>query len=1741
MADGASADPKGDFRSLPLTAWSAVWIRFGTKITAVASSAPARPEQVPRVRKKLHLPVRRLACREALEKVSEEQKVYLYYLQSAIWKSARVLMQQISPESHNIARMLHIACSNSAYEKVKPEGPITANELDKFYNYLVRFWGNMGNYDTATGEKFVPDLPADDFEKILWRHSSFLNGNDRHAVMRIFSDVKDEVFNRFDGPGAGFAPDVSKLSSTGLVDKAMTPEDIAIASIWLATKGIDEKATRLTKARKGQIQVWMPLVGHKTDAPVRPYVEKSEEFQGQKFEIMRGDYLGLIHNMLEDARLALALKDSQSGKKLKQKDVEARVKARKKAGTWLELMALTHNIDNSQDQDTDAPMTRSDSSQACPVSIAKSSETAQRGDETVGDKPSEASQVEDTDGTVEAGNVQAYKFLSEVFPSFDHRVFDWYGARAPLLATLGLQFLENADEGVKLKRLVQSWKPLMSKLPWPENKMPEELVRRPLLVACTCLALLPPGAAPYGWLSLGDEEEGSCTSKAAQGRVVAIFTNVVAAMSSHPSSVRKGATEEETKSNILIAKEDVGLLEKVGLSASMMIAYLEAFAAASVAWAVPPKPNLEPELRPKIEVQRRKSSGAKKVESTKSMKSNKSNKKNKENGNKETEEGNADKPEPEAKEQAHDVISDKVAQTKTNETEQIAVDPQKSEPVEAQKSEPVEAQKSDKKSEAETAIVETKKSEAGAAIVENKKSEAGKTEGVVDAGEAGDVVEAGVETQKSEVSTKPAEPEMELVIPIPVHKMEMQPMSVCKAFEYLRSAVTALVLLIEALGEEDSDDNPFVSMGITEESERAKIVQCAMLQAARNGLVSLGRAYCGGLPYEKADEGPGTNRWSSFAIHEQVRYALFATMYNADNGLFKIGAKDSEVTVQVDSEKIQTVALPTLRKLLGDLHLYRVSEDLVGFSSFFHNVTHVTQEGIKSELTNISKSVPPSIVYTQMHLEKNSAGKMMIYEFEPSIEGVICSMQYHLGDYIAGRLEQRQGEPQPRPRSNSRGPRYHDPDARGTSMGPRGARSRSASANRGGYYPTGSRATSRDPYVSGFDGRKGETGKGFGGHRPSITSEKGGKHKGLDMNLGSSRVVNDKKGGFKKGGGGKKGGGKLGFPFPGPQPGAKGIDPSYNKGFGKRRPGSVVPQDRNKGGQGYWAFIKGKGSKGKGGGGKYGFSWDKGCGDKGGGGKGGGKVMHHASEDGRLYLYPHASPQDFRPPSRAPSRGPGFRKGGDDYKGRGKGYDPYDGGRPSGCYGKGCDYGKGKGGCGYAQEYRHPGKGCYGGKPASRAPSTGPCRSGYPDRHYGKGSRAPSRAPSVGRGSRAPSVSRMEDLGYDVRSQRVWGGKDSRPPSVGPGPRRAPSIGYRSRVPSATGARSRQPSIDHGLVRRRGLTPVRRGSISQGGSTIYAEGYGPGGKRPHLPFGADFNPGPAPSAYGQMDAPPMQPPPPPVASMGMQAWGSGLNPMDPVGAMSASMSSLGGPLGGMGGPMTNFGGCQNTRWASMQSSVMPSAYQSEASEGGGFQNFPAGAQRAPSARRNMRYTSEDEFAARRERRRSRSRDPEGNMGHVPSNRSVNRLGIRARSQSVTPADPQAMNLPRMQVKDLNPDLTNFNLLVRCCKVSAKAANSADSKAIVAEAEVGDESGVVKMRCTAQQAKTLSVGFAVFVEGAKVVMVQGFIRLEVGPRGSVKTVPGLQYFMPNRKNNVSLAEWELVNNQQSQLAQQPQQN
>ena len=118
----------------------------------------------------------------------------------------------------------------------------------------------------------------------------------------------------------------------------------------------------------------------------------------------------------------------------------------------------------------------------------------------------------------------------------------------------------------------------------------------------------------------------------------------------------------------------------------------------------------------------------------------------------------------------------------------------------------------------------------------------------------------------------------------------------------------------------------------------------------------------------------------------------------------------------------------------------------------------------------------------------------------------------------------------------------------------------------------------------------------------------------------------------------------------------------------------------------------------------------------------------------------------------------------------------------------------------------------------------------------------------------------------------------------------------------------------------------------------------------------------------------------------------------------------------------------------------------------------------------------------------------------------------------------------MPVDSLRPGTTGLNVVVKVldAKEGMNKKRPDGSSVRIVECTVGDASGVILFSAkNKQQVETMKVGPTVRVHNGKNDMIRGTMRLALEQWGLLKEESGGEEVLPNRDNNLSLVEYELV--------------
>jgi dipeptidyl-peptidase-3 len=201
--------------------------------------------------------------------------------------------------------------------------------------------------------------------------------------------------------------------------------------------------------------------------------------------------------------------------------------------------------------------------------------------------------------------------------------------------------------------------------------------------------------------------------------------------------------------------------------------------------------------------------------------------------------------------------------------------------------------------------------------------------------------------------------------------------SVASSYEECRAECVAMVLSCEfeilklfgfGTGEEDMSN------------KAGDVLYVAYLQMARAGVAAL----------EYWD--PKSSKWGQ--IHMQARFAILKTFMEAGDKFVEVKANKedlSDLQIYLDRSKILSHGRPAVEKLLQKLHVYKSTADVEAGTKLYDEITHVDEWwGGKARPVVLDKKTPRK-VFVQANTVLQDDGKILLKEYEPTLEGMVRS------------------------------------------------------------------------------------------------------------------------------------------------------------------------------------------------------------------------------------------------------------------------------------------------------------------------------------------------------------------------------------------------------------------------------------------------------------------------------------------------------------------------------------------------------------------------------------------------------------------------------------------------------------------------------------------------------------------------------------------------------------------------------
>ncbi|GAB1302019.1 Dipeptidyl peptidase 3 [Apodemus speciosus] len=251
-----------------------------------------------------------LDCREAFRLLSPTERLYAHHLSRAAWYGGLAVLLQTSPEAPYIyallSRLFRAQDPDQLRQHALAEG-LTEEEYQAFLVYAAGVYSNMGNYKSFGDTKFVPNLPKEKLERvILGSKAAQQQPEEVRDLWQTCGELMFSLEPRLRHLGLG------KEGVTTYFSGDCTMEDAKLAQDFLDSQNLSAYNTRLFKVAgqggKSHYEVRLASVLNTDPALDSELTSKLKryEFQGNHFQVTRGDYAPILQKVVEHLEKAKA-------------------------------------------------------------------------------------------------------------------------------------------------------------------------------------------------------------------------------------------------------------------------------------------------------------------------------------------------------------------------------------------------------------------------------------------------------------------------------------------------------------------------------------------------------------------------------------------------------------------------------------------------------------------------------------------------------------------------------------------------------------------------------------------------------------------------------------------------------------------------------------------------------------------------------------------------------------------------------------------------------------------------------------------------------------------------------------------------------------------------------------------------------------------------------------------------------------------------------------------------------------------------------------------------------------------------------------------------------------------------------------------------------------------------------------------------------------------------------------------
>ncbi|ABN65730.2 dipeptidyl-peptidase III (DPP III) (Dipeptidyl aminopeptidase III) (Dipeptidyl arylamidase III) [Scheffersomyces stipitis CBS 6054] len=226
-------------------------------------------------------------------------KLYAHYLSRASHWGTRAVLRSVSPESENIYDLIleiHAVLgspqSNEAYVEVLGKNVAdSSSDVIHYLEYASQFLSNTGNYKSFGDKKFIPRLPVERLDKLIY------DGVGNAKVSELYKKVRDDIYSTdaallgwtASGHASGYYPGALKV----------TREEIEDVNSALASNGIMPENTRVEKKADGVFVVHVASAETENTTDYYPKNAITSE-KGAQITFQFGDHSDIFGKIVEN-------------------------------------------------------------------------------------------------------------------------------------------------------------------------------------------------------------------------------------------------------------------------------------------------------------------------------------------------------------------------------------------------------------------------------------------------------------------------------------------------------------------------------------------------------------------------------------------------------------------------------------------------------------------------------------------------------------------------------------------------------------------------------------------------------------------------------------------------------------------------------------------------------------------------------------------------------------------------------------------------------------------------------------------------------------------------------------------------------------------------------------------------------------------------------------------------------------------------------------------------------------------------------------------------------------------------------------------------------------------------------------------------------------------------------------------------------------------------------------------------